>query len=88
MLVYGNESHQDFREVLTAVFLRLGKHACAAAVEHSGDFGLVVRINNQRRSKEMVPGSQSAVWASMVHIRQPPAHVVARNHGHVLDPKG
>lgn len=36
----------------------------------------------------MVSGPQSAVRASTVHIRQPSAHVVARNHGHVLDPKG
>lgn len=36
----------------------------------------------------MISGPQSAVWASTVHVRQPPAHVVARNHRHVLNPKG
>ncbi len=36
----------------------------------------------------MVSGPQSAIGASTVHPRQSPAHVVARNHRHVLDPKG
>lgn len=74
--------------LLTAVVLRLGKHACATAVEHPGDFGLVVWINNQRRSKKRVSGFQCAIWASTVHVRQTSAHAVVWNHGHVLDPKG
>lgn len=36
----------------------------------------------------MVSGPQSPIWASTVHVRQSLAHVVTRNHGHVLDPKG
>lgn len=68
--------------------MRLGKYTRTAAVKHSGDFSLVLRVNNQRRPKKMLSGPQGAVGASSIHVRQPLAHIMTWDHGHVLDAKG
>lgn len=70
---------------LTAIFLRLGKYTRTTAVKYSSDFSIVLQVNDQRRSKEMISWPQGAIRVSMIHVRQPLAHVVAREHGHFFD---
>lgn len=74
--------------MLTGILAGLAKHPCAATVEDLCHLGLVIWIDDQRLSHEMVSGSQNTVLLPLVHVGELLLHLLAGEHGDVLDAQG
>ena len=74
--------------LLTTVFLGLSIHAGTTAVEHGCDLRLVVRIDDQRDSLEVIPGPECAVLFSGVHVGDFRPHLLRGNHRGVSQSQG